>query len=136
MENICLNLTINKNIKSKMETKLEKLNINFDNYIESLIKKDIEFYIEFDEGFFYDLSTNKLLNRFKTEITFTRLERNLFNLLLKEKGRIVSSDEIKEIVWRDREMSIFSLRNVIKKIRDKTYKDIIKTYSSNGYKIN
>lgn len=136
MENICLNLTINKIIRTKLETKLESLNIDFDNYVENLIKKDVEAYIEFDEGFYYDTYTNKLFNRFKTEIAFTNLEKGLFNLLLKNRGKIITVDEIKEKVWKDREMSIFSLRNVIKKIRDKTYREIIKTYSNNGYQLN
>lgn len=135
MENICLNLTINKIIRNKLQTKLESLNIDFDNYVENLIKKDVEAYIEFDEGFYYDTYTNKLFNRFKTEISFTNLEKGLFYLLLKNRGQIVSVEEIKERVWKDREMSIFSLRNVIKKIRDKTYREIIKTHSNNGYQL-
>lgn len=136
MENICLNLTINKIIRNKLETKLESLNIDFDNYVENLIKKDVEAYIEFEQGFYYDTYTSKLFNRFKTEIAFTNLEKGLFNLLLKNRGKIITVDEIKEKVWKEREMSIFSLRNVIKKIRDKTYREIIKTYSNNGYQLN
>ena len=136
MENICLNLTINQNIKTKIDMKLENLDIEFGNYVENLIKKDVEAYIDFDEGFYYDIFANKLFNRFKTEIVFTKLEEGLFNLLLENRGEIVSIEDIKELVWEGREMSIFSLRNVVKKIRDKTYREIIRTYSNNGYQLN
>ena len=48
---------------------------------------------------------------------------------------IVSVEDIKNAVWEGKEMSVFTLRNVVKKIRDKSYYGILKNKSNCGYSI-
>ncbi len=69
------------------------------------------------------------------ELSFTKFEFQVLKLLLQNHARITTYDEIKEKVWKDKKMSIFTMRNIINKIRNKTYYDIIKNISSNGYQI-
>ena len=49
--------------------------------------------------------------------------------------KYVSSDEIIENVSKTKPMSIFAMRNVVKKLRDKTHKDLITVKSNVGYMI-
>lgn len=68
-------------------------------------------------------------------ISFTKLEYSLLKLLLDNHDKIISYDEIKDKVWKGKSMSIFTMRNVVNKIRNKTYYKIIKNNSSQGYQI-
>jgi len=68
-------------------------------------------------------------------IKFTKFEFDLLKLLLDNSNRTISYDEIKEKVWKEKKMSIFTMRNVINKIRNKTYYEIIINNSSAGYQI-
>jgi len=68
-------------------------------------------------------------------ISFTRFEFDLLKLLLDNHTKIISYDEIKEKVWKEKKMSIFTMRNVVNKIRNKTYYEIIRNNSSSGYQI-
>lgn len=42
---------------------------------------------------------------------------------------------IKDVVWRGKDMSIYTMRNIVNKIRQKTYYEIIKNHSNKGYTI-
>ena len=68
-------------------------------------------------------------------ISFTKFEFDLLKLLLDHHSEIISYEEIKEKVWKEKKMSIFTMRNVVNKIRNKTYYEIIKNNSSSGYQI-
>jgi len=68
-------------------------------------------------------------------INFTKFEFDLLKLLLDNHNKIINYDEIKEKVWKEKKMSIFTMRNVVNKIRNKTYYEIIKNNSSSGYQI-
>jgi len=68
-------------------------------------------------------------------IDFTKFEFQVLKLLLDNSTKTIGYDEIKEKVWKEKKMSIFTMRNVINKIRNKTYYDIIKNNSSSGYQI-
>ena len=58
---------------------------------------------------------------------------NIFDIILKSQGTIVDVETIKKSAWKDKNTSIFTLRNMIKQIRDKTYYGLIKSHSSRGY---
>lgn len=90
--------------------------------------------ISLSNGIYYDDYRERFYND-NEAINFTRFEFDLLKLLLDNHNRIISYDEIKEKVWREKKMSIFTMRNVVNKIRNKTYYEIIKNNSSSGYKI-
>lgn len=85
-------------------------------------------------GIFYDLYRERFYNK-KGSIPLTKYEFKLLKLLLDNNDRIVSYKEIEKKVWENKKMSIFTMRNVINKIRNKTYHEIIINNSSAGYQI-
>ena len=68
-------------------------------------------------------------------VALTKLENKLLQLVVSKKGEAVSIEEIKIEVWESKDMSIFTLRNMIEKIRDKSYYGILKNKSNHGYSI-
>ena len=55
--------------------------------------------------------------------------------MLEKVDEIVDYDTIQEVAWQGRNMSVFTMRNVVNKIRQKTYHGIIKNHSNKGYSI-
>lgn len=90
--------------------------------------------VSLNHGIYYDDYRERFYND-NEAINFTRFEFDLLKLLLDNHNRIISYDEIKEKVWKEKKMSIFTMRNVVNKIRNKTYYEIIKNNSSSGYQI-
>ena len=87
-----------------------------------------------NEGIYYD-SYRERFYKNQDAVQFTKYEFQVLKLLLDNHDTVISYDKIKEDVWKEKKMSIFTMRNVINKIRKKTYYDIIKNNSSSGYQI-
>lgn len=87
-----------------------------------------------DNDIYYDAYRERFYDKFG-EISFTKFEFLLLKLLLDQSDKIVHYDDIKKHVWKDKKMSVFTMRNVVNKIRNKTYYNIIKNISSAGYQI-
>ena len=104
-------------------------------YIAFLINKDINGIKNIGKGFYYNNNYKKVFNKFHEDVLFTKTQLKILLILL-ENNSIVSSDEIIHSVWKKENVSIFTLRNMIKQIRDKTYYEIIKNHSNKGYSIN
>jgi DNA-binding response OmpR family regulator len=106
--------------------------------INEMMDKNIPFKVSnvyvLDHGFNYCLGTNSLYKNNEC-IPLTRLENKLIALLVLNKKEFVDVDTIKKEVWRGKLTSIFTMRNTIKRIRDKTYYGIIKNKSDVGYSI-
>ena len=91
--------------------------------------------IEFQDGIYFDEYRDNFFKSNGDVIDFTRLEKGLLKLLIDKKDEIIDYDTIKDIVWKGKEMSIYTMRNIVNKIRQKTYYDIIKNHSNKGYTI-
>ena len=91
--------------------------------------------VQFENGFYFDIS-REILFQGKKIIKLTKTERKLVNLLALNPNTLVTYEDISSIVWRGKEFSIYSLRNVIKHIREKTDETFIKNSSNKGYVIN
>ncbi|QOG13175.1 winged helix-turn-helix domain-containing protein [Arcobacter sp. FWKO B] len=91
--------------------------------------------VEFAKGIYFDEYRQLFFRKNGEPIDLTKLEFGLLKLLLDRRGDITDYDTIKDQVWRGKKMSIFTMRNVINKIRQKTYYDIIKNFSNKGYAI-
>lgn len=87
-----------------------------------------------DNDIYYDAYRERFYDKFG-EISFTKFEFQLLKLLLDNSDKIVHYDDIKKHVWQEKKMSVFTMRNVVNKIRNKTYYNIIKNISSAGYQI-
>lgn len=86
------------------------------------------------EGFEWCSSSNTLFDKDRKRIELTRL-KSLISLLVLNKNTVVSYEAIRDIVWNGKSMSVYTMRNFIKKIRDKTCYEIIKNKSGHGYSI-
>jgi len=90
--------------------------------------------IMLDEGIYYDSYRERFYDD-NGAVEFTKYEFQVLKLLLDNHNKIIGYEEIKEKVWKEKKMSIFTMRNVINKIRNKTYYNIIKNNSTAGYQI-
>lgn len=106
-----------------------------EDYVKLIINKNLENNIYLEHGYVYDLDKKVLMHE-NNLIYLNNLEEQLFEYLIKNIDRYVSSSEIIENVVKSKPMSIFAMRNQIKKIRDKTHKDLIMVKSNIGYMIN
>ncbi|MCP4970784.1 MAG: response regulator transcription factor [Arcobacter sp.] len=89
--------------------------------------------IEFQNGIYFDEYRDQFFKAGGTLVDFTRLEKGFLKLLITQKGDITDYDTIKNIVWKGKNMSIYTMRNIVNKIRQKTYYEIIRNHSNKGY---
>ncbi|PUE67067.1 response regulator transcription factor [Arcobacter lacus] len=92
--------------------------------------------IEFDQGIYFDEYRDQFFKKDGEMIDFTKLEKSFLKLLIARRNKITDYDMVKDIVWKGKEMSIYTMRNIVNKIRQKTYYEIIKNHSSKGYILN
>ena len=91
--------------------------------------------IEFENGMYFDEYRDQFFKPGGILIDFTRLEKSFLKLLITKRNDITDYDTIKDIVWKGKDMSIYTMRNIVNKIRQKTYYEIIKNHSNKGYTI-
>ena len=82
----------------------------------------------------FDLK-QELLTLYGKEIFLSENEKKIIILLVKNLNRFVSSEIIKEAVWSEKSVGDSEIRMTLKKIRDKTNKDLIVNVRGLGYKI-
>ncbi|MBU0925164.1 response regulator [bacterium] len=91
--------------------------------------------IEFENGIYFDEYRDQFFKSGGVLIDFTRLEKSFLKLLITKRNDVTDYDTIKEVVWKGKDMSIYTMRNIVNKIRQKTYYEIIKNHSNKGYTI-
>lgn len=91
--------------------------------------------IEFENGIYFDEYRDQFFKSGGVLIDFTRLEKSFLKLLITKRNEITDYDTIKDVVWKGKDMSIYTMRNIVNKIRQKTYYEIIKNHSNKGYTI-
>ena len=130
---------MNKLIKTQYFTPKEFENLT-PKFIENMLHNEVPFIvstnIQLEEGFSWVVATSKLLkenNGSISTIDLTKIETKFLKLLIENKNNIVTYDVVKENIWKTKDMSIFTMRNFVNKIRNKTYKSIIKNKSGYGY---
>ena len=69
------------------------------------------------------------------QVNLSNYERKLLFVLVKNRGNFISTELIHEYVWEGKEVGDNDIRMLIKKLRDKTDKDLIITAKGIGYKI-
>lgn len=128
-------ITLSNDMEIFLAKKAKKKKTDIKDVIEELIKEQMENKILFEEGFYFDKLKNKLFTSNGKAIELTKLQNGLFNLLLEREGEIVDFETIHKEVWKNKKMSIFTMRNVVKRVRDLTYYGIIINHSNLGYSI-
>ena len=110
---------------------IEKLNISK----QDDITDNEPLLFDIGENFLYEKETYRIIN--DTDIIqLTTQENSLIRELINANGNFVPSETLQNVIGKSTEATIDTLRTVIKKIRKKTYNDIIQNKSGLGYKIN
>lgn len=91
--------------------------------------------IQLENGYYFDLSAEELFHD-KKIIKLTKIEKKLIKLLSLHPNSLVSYEDIASEVWKGKVFSIYSLRNVINHIREKTNETFIRNFSNRGYILN
>ena len=117
---------LNKSIDGNLLANNVELSLNFLNNNKK---------VQFEKGFYFDI-TKEILYQDKKIIKLTRTEKKLISLLASNVNQLVTYEDIASVVWKGKEFSIYSLRNVVKHIREKTDELFIKNSSNRGYVIN
>ncbi|NPA83854.1 MAG: response regulator transcription factor [Epsilonproteobacteria bacterium] len=90
--------------------------------------------IDLGRGLVYDMGTKEIVGPSGC-VRLTRKEANLLELLLRNSDRIVTLKEIEGTLWPDGSYSDDALRALVKRVRKKSYKELIKNFAALGYKI-
>jgi len=98
------------------------------------IQNDSSNILKLDENIIFDMY-NKTLLIDREFVKLRTKELLLLELLIKNKNRYVTYEEIENIVWFDSVMSKDALKTVIKNLKSKLPKDLISNLSGTGYKI-
>lgn len=109
-----LKFRIEQLIKNHFQTSDDSITLHFD--YKYNVKKSI-------------LSQNSLI------VELTQKELELVAFLVQNRGFYVSIESLHENVWENKDISYSDIRMCIKRIREKTEKDFIKTKRFLGYKI-
>lgn len=102
--------------------------------IEHLIDYGL-LHIKINENITYDFSHKNLLVENEV-VKLTANELTFIELLLKNRNRYLSSQEIKYSVWSDEFATDGALKSLIHKLRKKLGKDTITSSARIGYKVN
>lgn len=122
--------------------KLQTINskdIPFNLFLEQIIREKIN-YIPLENGFSYNFSNRCLYDEKGVKVNFTKIEETLFDyiisLSLDNKDKFADIESITLNVWRNEDVSVYSIRNKVKSIREKTFYELIKNKNSIGYRVN
>lgn len=101
------------------------------------ILENSRYIVSFKNSIDFNVLQKRLFNKNKNKsIHLTNSELTLLELLLKNRARVTSTDEIKAYVWSsDYEASDSALKNLLNKVRAKIGKESIENISSVGYRI-
>ena len=92
--------------------------------------------VELEDGLYFDTYRELLFNN-KDIVKLTTMQKDLLKLLITRKNRLVTYETIQKEVWKENtSFSKFTLRNMVKHIRDKSHTNIIKNSSNRGYIVN
>lgn len=136
MKELKVELSINEDLFYKILDNLYLEKITIENYILKLIEKDLSSVVFLGNGLNYYVDKEKIYSKDNKEIFLTKIEEKVFKLLINNLDRVVSVEEFYANIWKNRNISIYSLRNKIMSIRSKLYPELIINVSNRGYKIN
>ena len=98
------------------------------------LNEDSSNIIKFDENSYFDIFNKTFV--VKNEIVKLRAKEVLFlEILIKNKNRYVTYEEIESYVWVDSVMTKDALKTLVKNIKIKISKDMIDNLTNAGYKI-
>lgn len=133
MSSNILTIDLTKEMERFLKSKSKEFNLSVEDTLKEILNQQIDSRIDLGKGFYFDKVLKKVFDRKNQDVGLTKTQMSIFNTILKSQGTIVDVEVIKKNAWKDKNTSIFTLRNMIKQIRDKTYYGLIKSHSSRGY---
>lgn len=106
---------------------IDELEIKIEKLCEESIK-EIEFYADS----FYDSKAGVLIYPTYKE-KLSKKEKILFDLFIKERGRVLTYKNILDFVWKKEDSNIDAVRSLVRRIRKKLPEDLIETIVDVGY---
>jgi len=91
--------------------------------------------ISLGHGYIYDTFNLVIVND-SNIINLTASQSKLLEILIKNRQRVVSYEQLEYEIWYDSAMSKDALRCLVRDIRKATYKGIIENISKVGYRVN
>lgn len=133
MSSNILTIDLTKDMQKFLSSKSKEFNLTVEETVKEILNQQINNRIDLGKGYYYDKVLKKVFDKKNVDTRLTRTQMSIFHIILKNQGTIVEVEAIKKFAWKDKTTSIFTLRNMIKQIRDKTYYGLIKSHSSRGY---
>lgn len=127
------------NLQSGQEKALLKIakgkDLSIGEYIQYILDEKTNKY-ELLYGYKFDMIEKKLIDSKNNEVVFTKMEQELFNYMFDNKERLVSYKDLIDEIWKEKRQdnALYSLRNLVKSVREKTFPEIVKNFSGRGYK--
>ena len=87
------------------------------------------------ENLYYDKLRKEVVDQNDVPIKLTKKELQFLELLIKNRGRIVTLQEIENSIWESENFTHIALRALVKRVRQKTSKELIKNFPGIGYKL-
>ena len=100
---------------------------------ESMVGKNRQNHIIFDDEFSYDIFTNTLYCCYE-EIHLTKKEHQLIKIFIENINQTIDFSHIEDTIWEDKVVNSNTVRSLIKRMRQKLKHKFIETISSVGYK--
>lgn len=117
-------------VKPVNEKELEEA---LENCVQS-IKEDDSNIIKLAENLYFDIFNDSLFKN-NDLVRLRTKEIEILKLLIKNRSRYVSYEEIENFVWKDDVMTKDALKTLIKNLKAKIPKELILNLSGMGYKI-
>lgn len=91
--------------------------------------------VKLSDEFYFDFKKREVYTKERVSITLTKKELKFFELLVKNRERVVTFEEIENYVWKDEVFTEAALRALVKRVRQKISKELIKNFPGIGYKL-
>jgi len=112
---------------------MEELILRVENVIKTRYKNQNQYEVSLPKGYIYNIKKLKLYKE-KEEIALTKTEVKIIELLLQERGNVVSLERFSDEIWEHSVLEA-NVRVQINQLRKKTDKDLIKNVRGLGYSI-
>lgn len=131
---ITLEIALAEDIYSRVTKNAIDRSVSIEKYIQNVVEDDVAI-IKLQKDFFYKVKEKKLYNSLGNKISLTRKEERILEILIEKINQVVPLEVFYNTIWNNKtnESTLFSLRNFVKSIRDKTDYDLIENKSGEGY---
>jgi DNA-binding response OmpR family regulator len=134
IEDLSLGYELGCNDYLRKPFELKELEYRLKHVIEQDLFRADSGIVKIDGRYSFDIS-REVLYRDGKDIDLSSIESKLVSYLIRNKGFYISLDELQENVWEGKDVTYADIRMCIKRTREKSDKEFIKTKKMVGYRI-